>query len=160
MKNIKKLVLSIAAVSILSTRVVFGVVATKTPADIVAGLTGKTVEEVTQERIAGKTYGTIAEEAGKLEEFKSETLQQKKGILDQRVKDGSLTQSEADEIYNSIATNQATCDGKGSAGIGRMNGAGFGQGRGQGMGQGRGQGRGMGKGLGQGLGAGCATQEN
>lgn len=156
MKNIKKLVLSIAAVSILSTSVVFGVVATKTPADIVAGLTGKTVEDVTKERTAGKTYGTIAEEAGKLEEFKAETLQQKKEILDQRVKDGSLSQAEADEIYNSIATNQATCDGTGSAGIGRMSGAGFGQGRGQGMGQGRG----MGKGLGTGFGAGCATQEN
>jgi len=120
LKNIKKLVLSIAVVSILSTTVVFGVVATKTPADIVAGLTGKTIEDVTKERTAGKTYGTIAEEAGKLEEFKAETLQQKKEILDQRVKDGSLTQDQADEIYNSIVTNQATCDGTGSAGIGRM----------------------------------------
>ena len=33
MKNIKKLVLSLAVVSVLSTSVVFGVVATKTPAE-------------------------------------------------------------------------------------------------------------------------------
>jgi len=153
MKNIKKIVMSLAVVSVLSTSVVFGVVATKTPADIAAGLTGKTVEEVAKERASGKTYGTIAKEAGKLDEFKTESLKQKKAILDQRVKDGSLTQAKADEIYNSIVNNQATCDGTGSAGIGKMNGAGFGQGRGQGMGKGQGMGNGAGCGN-------CVTQEN
>ena len=148
MKNIKKLVVSLAVIGVLSTSVVFAVTATKTPADIAAGLTGKTVEEVTTERTSGKTYGTIAEEAGKLEEFKTESLQQKKLVLDQRVKDGTLTQAAADEIYNSIVKNQETCDGTGSAGIGKMNGVGFGQGRGQGMG----------KGSGQGNGSGCVTQ--
>ena len=144
MKNIKKFVLSIAVLSVLSTSVVFGVVATKTPADITAGLTGKTVEEVTKERASGKTYGTIASEAGKLDEFKAQSLEQRKAVLDQRVKDGKLTQAQADEIYKSIVTNQSTCDGTGSIGIGRMNGGGFGQGKGQGMGQGRGQGNGGG----------------
>ncbi|MGH4120219.1 hypothetical protein [Clostridium sp.] len=152
MKNIKKMVLSLAVVTVLSTGVVFAAVATKTPAEVAAGLTGKTVEEVTTERTSGKTYGTIAEEAGKLEAFKTESLQQKKLVLDQRVKDGNLTQEEADEIYNSIVKNQETCDGTGSGGIGKMNGAGFGQGRGQGRGQG------MGKGSGQGNGSGCVTQ--
>ncbi|MEK6266045.1 MAG: hypothetical protein N2B06_14940, partial [Clostridium sp.] len=118
MKNIKKMVLSLAVVTVLSTGVVFAAVATKTPAEVAAGLTGKSIEEVTTERTSGKTYGTIAEEAGKLEEFKTETLQQKKQLLDQRVKDGNLTQVAADEIYNSIVTNQETCDGTGSAGIG------------------------------------------
>jgi len=136
MKNIKKFVLSIAVLTVLSTSVVFGVVATKTPADITAGLTGKTVEAVTKERASGKTYGTIASEAGKLDEFKAQSLEQRKAALDQRVKDGNLTQAQADEIYKSIVTNQATCDGTGSAGIGRMNGGGFGQGRGQGNGGG------------------------
>lgn len=155
MKNIKKLVLSLAVVSVLSTSVVFGVVTTKTPADIAAGLTGKTVEQVAVERASGKTYGTIASEAGKLDEFKTESLKQKKEILDQRVKDGNLTQAAADEIYNSIVTSQATCDGTGGAGIGKMNGVGFGKGSGQGKGQGMGQG--MGKGAGQGNGAGCGA---
>jgi hypothetical protein len=140
MKNIKKMVLSLAVVTVLSTGVVFAAVATKTPAEVAAGLTGKSIEEVTTERTSGKTYGTIAEEAGKLEEFKTETLLQKKQLLDQRVKDGNLTQEAADEIYNSIVTNQETCDGTGSAGIGKMNGAGFGQGRGMGSGQGNGSG--------------------
>ncbi|WP_291634300.1 hypothetical protein [Clostridium sp.] len=151
MKNIKKIVLSIAVVGVLSTSVAFGVVATKTPADITSGLTGKTVEEVISERASGKTYGTIASEAGKLDEFKTESLQQKKLALDQRVKDGNLTQAAADEMYTAIAENQETCDGTGSAGIGRMSGAGFGQGNGQGRGQG------MGNGLGQGNGAGCGS---
>ncbi|MFT5873134.1 MAG: hypothetical protein ACI8WT_002076 [Clostridium sp.] len=153
MKNIKKIVLSIAVVSVLSTSVVFGVVATKTPADITSGLTGKTVEEVTTQRASAKTYGTIASEAGKLDEFKTESLKQKKVVLDQRVTDGDLTQAAADEIYNSIAENQVTCDGTGSAGIGKMSGAGFGQGNGQG----RGRGQGMGNGSGQGNGAGFGT---
>jgi hypothetical protein len=159
MKNIKKIVLSLAVVSVLSSSVVFAVVSAKTPAEITSSITGKTVEEVTKERATGKTYGTIAKEAGKLEEFKAESLLQKKAILDQRVKDGTLTQAKADEIYNSIKTNQATCDGTGSAGIGKMNGVGFGKGMGQGMGKGKGQGQGMGKGLGQGNGAGCMKQE-
>jgi hypothetical protein len=150
MKNIKKIVLSIAMVSVLSSSVVFGVVAAKTPAEITSRITGKTVEEVTKERATGKTYGTIASEAGKLEEFKAESLLQKKAILDQRVKDGTLTQAKADEIYNSIKTNQTTCDGTGNAGIGKMNGVGFGQGNGQGRGQG------MGKGMVNG--GGCMTQ--
>lgn len=118
MKNIKKLVLSLAVVSVLSTSVVFGVAATKSSADITVGLTGKTVEQVEVERASGKTYGTIANEAGKLDEFKTESLKQKKVVLDQRVKDGNLTQAAADEIYNSIVTSQATCDGTGSAGCG------------------------------------------
>lgn len=139
MKNIKKLVLSVAVVSVLSTSVVFAAVATKTPADITSGLTGKTVEEVAKERTAGKTYGTIAKESGKLDEFKTENLKQKKVVLDQRVKDGKLTKAEADKIYNSIKNNQATCDG-----TGKMNGEGLGQG--------------MGKGSGQGNGAGCRAQ--
>ncbi|MGH4123577.1 MAG: hypothetical protein ACREV6_11690 [Clostridium sp.] len=144
MKNIKKMVLSLAVVSVLSTSVVFGVVATQTPADIASGLTGKTVEEVTKERASGKTYGTIASEAGKLDEFKTESLKQKKAVLDQRVKDGKLTQAAADEIYNSIVTSQANCDGTGNASMGKMKGAGVGQGKGQGMGKGSGQGNGAG----------------
>lgn len=114
-----------------------------TPAEIVSGLTGESVEELYKERSAGKTYGTIANEAGKLEEFKAQILEQKKAVLDQRVRDGRLTQEQADKIYNSIKNNQATCDGTGSAGIGKKYGAGFGQGSGMGLGQGTGNGAGM-----------------
>ena len=146
MKNFKKL---IAVATIIGSLSVVGVagaaVATgaTTPAGIVAGLTGKSVEAVTAERAAGTTYGTIAQEAGKLDEFKTENLAQKKVLLDQRVTEGNLTQAQADATYNSIKENQATCDGTGSAKMGQKNGMGFGQGMGSGQHNGGGMGRGI-----------------
>ena len=113
-------------------------------------MTGKTVEEVNQERAAGETYGAIANEAGKLDEFKSQMLEQKKAVLDQRVKDGTLTQQQADEIYDTIKNNQVTCDGTGNIQNGKRCGAGFGSGAGKGQGMGRGIGRGAGMGFGGG----------
>ncbi|MHB8126129.1 MAG: hypothetical protein ACYDEJ_10895 [Desulfitobacteriaceae bacterium] len=153
MKNFKKLIAAATIVGILGVVGVAGAsIATgaTTPAGIVAGLTGKSVEEITAQRAAGTTYGTIAKEAGKLDDFKAQTLEQKKIVLDQRVKDGNLTQAQADQIYNSIKTNQATCDGTGSAGIGRSNGVGFGQGMGMGRGAGQRNGSGFGGGMGMG----------
>lgn len=147
MKNLKKLVVVVTALSVM---VAAGAVyaAPITPAEVVAGLAGKTVEQVNDLRAAGKTYGTVANEAGKLDEFKAQMLEQKKAILDQRVKDGSITQEQADAIYNNMKNNQSLCDGTGT-GKGRMgNGAGFGMGRGQGTGYGMGRGQG-------GFGAGC-----
>ncbi|WP_330634521.1 hypothetical protein, partial [Anaerovorax sp. IOR16] len=65
----------------------------KTPAEAVAALTGKTVESVVSEKTANNvTYGSIAKDAGKLEEFKQEQLQMKKDILEKRVADGTMTQ--------------------------------------------------------------------
>jgi hypothetical protein len=146
MKKIKTFALAIAVVSTLSSSIVFAAVTAKSPADITAGLTGKTAAQVIEEKASGKTYGTIAKEAGKLEEFKTQSLIQKKAILDQRVAEGKLTQAKADEIYNAIKTSQENCDGTGGGSIGKMNGVGFGQG--QGMGKGSGQGNGMGRGAG------------
>ncbi len=150
MKNFKSYIAAATIVGLLGvTGTAFAAVTGQTPAEIAASLTGKTVEQATAERATGKTYGTIANEAGKLDEFKAETLEQKKAILDQRGVDGNLTQVQADAIYNRLVTNQATCDGTGSAAIGKSMGAGFGQGQGksQGMGQGTGQrnGGGMGR---------------
>lgn len=88
--------------------------------------------------VAGVSYAA----SDSLTEWKAQVLQQKKTILDQRVKEGTLTKSQADTIYNEIKENQATCDGTGSKGIGKKYGVGFGNGRGQGMGLGcGGQGR-------------------
>jgi hypothetical protein len=72
---------------------------------------------------------------------KTQMLEQKKAVLDQRVKDGKLTQEKADEIYNAIKSNQATCDGTGSAQIGKKYGVGFGMGQGAGKGMGKCQGQ-------------------
>lgn len=147
MKNLKKLVAVVAVVGILGAAGA-AYAAAKTPADIVSGLTGKSVEDVTKERVAGKPYGTIANDAGKLDEFKTQMLEERKAVLDQRVKDGTLTQKQADEIYNAMKSNQSTCIGNGNAGIGKRNGAGFGGGVcGMGNGQGRGAGMGAGRGF-------------
>lgn len=126
-----------------------------TPAEAVAGLTGKSVESVIDERSeTGKTYGTIADEAGKLAEYKAEILAIKKDALANRVAAGTMTQEKADEIIAALEANQVNCDGTGSARIGQGMGAGFGgmNGNGQGKGQG-GAGRGQG-GAGRGMG-GC-----
>jgi hypothetical protein len=159
MKMKKKLIALVASLAILGTAGTVYANELKSPAEILSGLTGKTVNGITTERATGKTYGTIADEAGKLEEYKSEILQQKKAILDQRVKDGNLTQQQADALFKAMETNQATCDITGGNRMGRMNGAGLGcgammgQGRGAGMGGGFGRGAGMGYGYGQGSGS-------
>ena len=143
MKNFKKL---IAVATIVGSLGVVGVAGASyatgatTPAGIVSALTGKSVEAVTSERATGTTYGTIAKDAGKLEEFKTETLVQKKAMLEQRVTDGTITQEQAETMVKSMETNQATCDATGSAKIGQKSGMGFGQGGGQHSGGGMGRG--------------------
>lgn len=150
MTRFKKLaVIGTALLAIGATSMTAFAASVLTPAEIVAGLTGKTVEEVSSEKTeTGKTYGTIANDAGKLQEFKDEMLESKKAILDERVKEGLMTQEQANEILAAIETNQANCTGTGNGGIGRQFGAGFGKMMGQG--QGRGQG-GCGFGYGAGL---------
>lgn len=149
-KNFKKAAFVLAAIIVLGSAGAVYAATYKTPADIVAGLTGKTADQVADQRETGKTYGQIANDAGKLDEFKAQMLEQKKAILDQRVKDGTLTQAQADEIYNSIKERQAACDG---TGLGMMNGRGLGAGS-CGMGQGAGLGSGAGRGCGMGRGFG------
>jgi hypothetical protein len=151
MKNFKKLIAAATIAGVLGVTGAAYAAGVTTPAGIVSTLTGKSVEQVTAERAAGKTYGTIASEAGKLDEFKAETLEQRKAILDQRVKDGNLTQAQADAAYNTMKANQAICDGTGSARLGLGNG----NGRGMGMGAGQGMGAGRGNGGGRGMNAGC-----
>lgn len=158
MTNMKKflsigaVVLAVGAASITA----FAASNYSTPAEAVAGLTGKTTAQVIEERQdTGKTYGTIANDAGKLEEFQEENLQIKKDALDKRVTDVTLTREKADEIIAALEANQATCDGTGSAKVGQKYGAGFGSGNGGGgcgMKNGNGQGRGQGGGMGNGQG--------
>lgn len=94
-------------------------------------------------------------------EKKAERLQEKKDILAEKVKDGKLTQAQADEITAALEANQADCDGTGSAKIGQKFGAGFGKGPGNGQGKGAHNGQGMGQGhrLGNGQGN-CQGQCN
>ncbi|SKA83089.1 Protein of unknown function [Caloramator quimbayensis] len=144
--NMRKIALGVLVAGVVSTTTAFAYASTS-PVDIVSKLTGKSVETLYTERSQGKTYGTIAKEAGKLEEFKAEMLKNKKEILDKRVKDGTLTQEKADEILNAIKNNMANCDGTGSQRIGQKYGVGFGGGQGKGLGRGtcNGLGRGYNK---------------
>ncbi|MCE5196273.1 MAG: hypothetical protein LLG09_03990 [Negativicutes bacterium] len=99
-----------------------------TPAEALAGLTGRTYESVTAERSnTGTTYGGIASAAGVLTEFKFELLEMQKDQLAAKVAAGSLTQSEADSLLVTMQEQQASCTGEGSGikaalGMGRMSG--------------------------------------
>lgn len=143
--KLKKLLAVVTVVGVLGATGIAYAADISSPAAIVSGLTGKSVESVTEERADGKTYGTIAAESDKLDEFKAEMLKQKKAILDQRVSDGTLTQAEADEIYNNMKERMALCDGTGT-GAGCGMGAGLGQGSCGGLGRG-----GMRGGIGSGM---------
>lgn len=160
MKNAKKLFTGfIVAMAFAATTVTaFAASANTTPAEVVAGITGRTTDSIIEERIeSDKTYGSIAIEAGKLDEFKSEMLEIKKENLAALVEAGTITQEKADAILKAIEENQAVCDGTGSAKFGRNLGAGFGfkgtdrglggANCGPGMGRGQGGGRNMNNGL-------------
>lgn len=159
MKHLKGKAALITAISVISigSAVTASAAEHRTPADIVASLTGKAVANVIQERSeTGKTFGMLAAEAGKLEEFKSEMLAAKEEVLNENVENGVISPDQADEILNTIEANQAVCDGTGNgAGLGCVYGSGAGNGPGCGYGNGAGNGNGCGYGNGAGNGPGC-----
>jgi len=154
MKNLKKIALIGAVVLTVSATSITALAASSynTPAEIVAGLTGKSVESVTTEKIeTGDTYGALANEYGVLDQFKSQMLEQKKAYLDERVAAGTMTREQADAIIASMEARQADCDGTCSGGAGARMGAGFG-----GMNGNRGGGARSGSGCGLGFSTGSA----
>lgn len=158
MKHVKKAMTLVAVVALLgaTSAVTFAAVPTLSMADILANLTGKTAAEVQAEKVeTGKTYGTLAKDAGKLEEFKAEAVVQKKAILTEKVAAGTITQEKADEISAAIDERMANCDGTATGNDGTRLGAGFGMGQGKGMGNGT-MARGAGNGAG-GFGGGMAN---
>ncbi len=109
------------------------------PAEAVAGLTGKSVDTVIEEKQAsGKTYGALANEAGVLDEFQSEMQEMKEAALQNRVENGTMTQERADAIMERAQERQADCDGT-CDGNGEGNGNGSGDGICDGSGDGIGQ---------------------
>jgi len=149
MKNLKCNLTILTAAAILSVGSTVTATAAdyQTPADIASSITERTIEDVVKERFnTGKTYGTIAAEAGKLDEFKSKSFINKEKILNENVEKGLISQEEADNIINSIKVRQSVCDGTGN-GLGCGYGRGLGFGRGQGLGFGKGQGAGQGIGF-------------
>ncbi len=146
MKTMRKFLASVVAVVTLAAGSVTAFAATQyaAPADAIAGLTGSKVQSVIDEKMqTGKTYGTIASEAGVLDEFKNAVYEIKEDRVQELVANGSITQADADEILAIIKERQAVCDGIGNGGAG----LGLGIGGGRGAGRGNDGGRGMGNGL-------------
>jgi hypothetical protein len=154
MKAFKKILFVGAIALVIAAASVTALAATgfSNSADIIAGLTGQSADRIIAEKTeTGKTYGEIADDAGVLEEFKTQMLESKKEILAEKVAQGIITQEQADAIIERMEANMADCDGTGSGGVGSC-------GTGAGLGMMGGQGRGNG-GMGQGRGAGmCAGQ--
>jgi hypothetical protein len=152
-----KIILLISIVTVLligAGSVALAATEFKTPAEIIAGLTGKSVDDVTAARQAGQTYGAQASEAGKLDEFKAARLDLYKQNLDQAVADKRITQEQADKLYDAMKLRMESCDGTGSgagSGLGMM-----GQRRGTADGSGLGNGAGLGsRGMNRSSGLGC-----
>ena len=152
------LMLSIATILVIGmSTAAFAAADYQAPAEIVAGLTGKTIDEVRADRQAGTSYGAQAVEVDKLDEFQTERLALCEQNLDQAVIDGNLTQEEADKLLAEMTDRMEDCDGTGT-GLGQASGNGTGEGlgicNGTGDGSGNGSGRGTGKGIGTGAGNG------
>ena len=129
MKNLKKIAVIAAILMALGATSIAALAASgySTPAEIVSGLTGKPVETVIAEKTeSGKTYGAIANDANKLEEFKEQMLEQKKESLKEKVSNGTMTQERADAIIAALETRMANCDGNCTGGSGAKTGAGMG----------------------------------
>jgi hypothetical protein len=144
MKNKKiLLVTAIVAVMILGlASVSFAATGWKTPAEILSGLTDRSVESVQEQRQAGDPYGLQAVEAGVSEAFREQRLEQVKIRIEEAVESGTLTREEADERLTAMENRGAECDGtgihQGEGGL-RMGNPEAGNGLGQGQGQGQGR---------------------
>ena len=115
MKN-KKILLMTAIVTVLVlglATVSFAATDWKTPAEVLAGLTGKSVETVQEARQAGQSYGAQAAELDKLEAFREERLAQMETRLQEAVEDGQLTAEEAKQRLETMQERAETCDGSG-----------------------------------------------
>lgn len=150
MRKLKKLTkIIIGGVMVISLGAVAFADSVMTPAQVYSDVTGKTVEEAYEDRQSGKTYGQLAQEEGKYDEFKEQLIENRKELLEERVEDGTLTREQADYMLQRMEECDGTNPGQNGFGLGRGNG-GCGYGNGQcGFG---GQGRGAGKGFGQGQG--------
>ncbi|MDP2182138.1 MAG: hypothetical protein Q8K99_06180 [Actinomycetota bacterium] len=121
--------------------------------DVVARLTGNEVDDVIAKRTAGESFADIAAEAGVgSDAVVDEALKVRADLLSERVKDGTITQDQADAALAQMETRltervESTDEACGAGG-------GFGRGGGRGAG-GRGAGGGMGMGAAGGCGGAC-----
>ncbi|HOD92889.1 MAG TPA: hypothetical protein PLT91_02730 [Clostridia bacterium] len=121
MTKIKRIMVIGLVILSLGAVAIAGVAATeyKTPAEAYSALNGVTTEEAyALRKSTGKTFGMLALEAGKSEEFKSIILQMKKDKINESVVSGEITQEEADALLAKLEANMANCDGTGMQGTG------------------------------------------
>ena len=69
--------------------------------------------------ITGRTQTAYDESEDTWEKFRDEMFENKKAFIEERVKDGTLTQEEADEILKNIELMQEYCLGASGCGMGR-----------------------------------------
>ena len=150
MKNVRNIVAAgvLTLAMGVTSMTVFAAAKYDSPQDALAGITGKSVEEIAEMKVENKTYGAIAAEAGKLDEFKAELFEQKKEALQERVTEGKIAQEDADALLERVQEHQALCDGEGNPGEGLMEGAGLQLGNGPKDGNGNGEGLQSGEGNG------------
>jgi len=119
-----------------------------TLADVVAKLTGSTVEEVRAQRAEGESFAAIAAEQGVSDEdVVAAALDARKALLDEAVAAGQITQAQADAALDRMqtrlterVTSDTPCVGNGAGACGAGAGRGMGAGRGAGGGCGAGSG--------------------
>jgi len=118
-------------------------------ADVVAKLTGMSVEDVQAQREAGTSFADIASTKDiSADKVVDEAVSTRKTVLSDKVKEGAITQDQADaavarmqdRLTDRVTSTDAGCDGTGGKG-GRM-----------------GSGRGNGSGGGTGCGGACTAQ--
>ncbi len=102
MNSFKKFAAGTVAVAVLVSAGAVFASEFKRPVEIASELTGQSVESLREQRLAGETYGEIVEAYEVRDAFRAKMLEQKKAILDERVESGSLTQEEADKIYDAL----------------------------------------------------------
>jgi len=126
--------------------------------DTISKLLGMDQTEIIKERQAGKSMVDIAETKGvDAEKLVNTVVEERKALLDQRVKDGLITEEQAE--YCTENMEQRIEGNLNRASVGPGNGCGMRGGRGPGSGSGGGFGRGMnGQGYGGGQGYGASQQ--
>ncbi len=127
----KKIVIIIATMFGLSLALV-GTLAFTTlePVALLSDLTGIPQQEIQEMKDSGIRWGQIAFKQGVSEEFRNTMLENRKLVIEAKVKDGTLTQEQANEILARMDENRLNCLGDPNAneGFGGMKGM-FGQNR-------------------------------
>lgn len=115
MKKLRMFFAATITCAVIATASVSAFAATyPSQAEIVADLTGRTVDDVILERWeTGKTYGQIAYEANKGSEFIEASTKSKIDSINERVASGKLTQEQGDAAIATLKANQANCTGLG-----------------------------------------------